>query len=135
MNDALARYDFTNFVCTDPDELQFACQENEHCWWFIQVIDARILDLYEGKPDDLAKAYKEGLIVGGIDVRRAINGISTISASIDLYDYTEKEIKNSYHSFDYSDDLDDIFLKCECLFENNMFELIENEQIELIRLP
>jgi hypothetical protein len=40
-NDMLQRgiFDLSAYVCTDPDCLQFAKEESEHCWHYIQRVD------------------------------------------------------------------------------------------------
>ena len=60
-------YDFKSLICTDPDCLQFAKKEDDHRWWFIQIIDRDILDEYEGREEEFAQAYENGAIVNGID--------------------------------------------------------------------
>ena len=94
-------YDFKSLICTDPDCLQFAKKENEHSWWYIQIIDRKILDEYEGHEEDFAKAYENGAIVNSIDIRHAVNTYSTVSASIDLDDYKESVIERCINTFGY----------------------------------
>ena len=140
-------YDFKSLICTDPDCLQFAKKENEHSWWYIQIIDRNILDEYEGNEENFATAYENGAIVNGIDIRHAVNTYSKVSASIDLDDYKESEIERCINTFGYTIgrdcnfiDLnreefkeDKVMLCCESLFEDMLSELLTNEQINLLR--
>ena len=139
-------YDFKSLICTDPDCLQFAKKENEHSWWYIQIIDHNILDEYEGHEEDFITAYENGAIVNGIDIRHAVNTYSKVSASIDLDDYKESEIERCINTFGYTIgrgrnfiDLnreefkeDKVMLCCESLFEDMLPELLTNEQIKLL---
>ena len=140
-------YDFKSLICTDPDCLQFAKKENDHSWWFIQIIDRNILDEYEGHEEDFATAYENGAIVNGIDIRYSVNTYSKVSASIDLDDYKESEIERCINAFGYtirercsfidlnSEEFkeDKVMLCCESLFEDMLPELLTNEQINLLR--
>lgn len=140
-------YDFKSLICTDPDCLQFAKKENEHSWWYIQIIDRKILDEYEGHEEDFATAYENGAIVNGIDIRHAVNTYSIVSALIDLDDYKESDIEQCINTFGYTirercnfidlnrEELkeDKVMLCCESLFENMLPELLANEQINLLR--
>ena len=140
-------YDFKSLICTDSDCLQFAKKENDHSWWYIQIIDRNILDEYEGHEEDFATAYENGAIVNGIDIRHAVNTYSKVSASIDLDDYKESEIERCINAFGYTIrercsfiDLnreefkeDKVMLCCESLFEDMLPELLTNEQINLLR--
>ena len=139
-------YDFKSLICTDPDSLQFAKKENDHSWWYIQIIDHNILDEYEGHEEDFITAYENGAIVNGIDIRHAVNTYSKVSASIDLDDYKESEIERCINTFGYTIgrsrnfiDLnreefkeDKVMLCCESLFEDMLPELLTNEQIKLL---
>lgn len=140
-------YNFKSLICTDPDCLQFAKKENDHSWWYIQIINRIILDEYEGHEEDFATAYENGAIVNGIDIRHAVNTYSKVSASIDLDDYKESDIEQCINTFGYTIkercnfiDLnreefkeDKVMLCCESLFENMLPELLTNEQINLLR--
>ncbi len=140
-------YDFKSLICTDPDCLQFAKKENDHSWWYIQIIDRNILDEYEGHKENFAAAYENGAIVNGIDIRHAVNTYSKVSASIDLNDYKESDIEQCINTFGYTIrggrgliDLNSeefkankVMLCCESLFENMLPELLTNKQINLLR--
>ena len=140
-------YDFKSLICTDPDCLQFAKKENEHSWWYIQIIDRNILDEYEGHEVDFATAYENGAIVNGIDIRHAVNTYSKVSASIDLDDYNESDIERCINRFGYTvrgdcnftnlnrEEFkeDKVMLCCESLFEEMLPEMLTNDQIKLIR--
>ena len=140
-------YDFKSLICTDPDCLQFAKKENDHSWWYIQIIDRNILDKYKGYKEVFATAYENGAIVNGINIRHAVNTYSKVSASIDLDDYKESDIEQCINTIGYTIrgdsnfiDLnreefkdDKVMLCCESLFEEMLSEILTNEQIKLFR--
>ena len=102
MNIENTHTDLSSYICTDPDCLQFGKKENEHCWHYIQVIDDAILGSFEGDSIAFVTAYEKQSVMNGIDVRKAINSDSIVSASIDLKDYSEYEIESYIHRFGYT---------------------------------
>lgn len=147
MNDRTMLHDFASYQCTDPDCLQFCKKEGQRIWWYYQVIDDEILEKYEGDEKRFIRAYINNEHINGRSIRQAVDGISAVAATIDLDEYKDDDIERCLHHFGYSmqgdcrfvdikeeceDDWDQ--LCCEFLFEEMIPELLENEQIPLLRI-
>lgn len=147
MNTDRFLYDFSSYICTDPDCLQFGKKETESCWHYLQVIDDAILSSFDGDSAAFVAAYENNSIINDKDIRKTVNGDSIVDASIDLNDYTEKEIESYIHGFGYSLRNNSHFVNikeeygddwkqlcCEYIFEQLIPELLTNEQIQLLSL-
>lgn len=141
------RHDFASYICTDPDYLQFCKKEEQRKWWYFQIIDKDILDRYEGEEELFISAYNRDEYINGRSIRKVVDGISCISATIDLDECSDDEIERCLHHLGYSitGDCRSVNIKeecgddweqlcCEFLFEEMIPELLENEQIALLRL-
>ena len=146
MKDETMRYDFASYICTDPDCLQFCKKERQRVWWYLQVIDDEILEQYDGEEGRFITAYINNDYINGRSLRHAIDGISVVEATIDLDDYKDDNIEQCLHHFGYSmtgncrfvdikEECEDDWeqLCCEFLFEEMIPELLENEQVALLR--
>lgn len=146
MSDRTMLHNFSSYICTDPDCLQFCKKEGQRIWWYFQVIDDEILSHYDGDEECFIRAYNNNDYINGRSIRQSIDGISIVSATIDLDDYTDDDIEQCLHHFGYSmtgdcrfEDIRENYgdnweqLCCEYLFEEMLPELLENEQIPLLR--
>lgn len=147
MKDETMFYNFLSYECTDSDCLQFCKKGGQRVWWYFQIIDDELLERYEGDEERFISAYNNNEHIDSRSIRQAVNGISAVAATIDLDDFKDDDIERCLHHFGYSMQGDCRFLDikkdcrdnweqlcCEFLFEEMIPELLENEQIELLRL-
>lgn len=99
-------FDLSSYVCTDSDCLQFAKEENEHCWHYIQRVDNEPFHEVVSASVDL-NDYKEK------QIERCINSFGyTIIGDSRFIDIKKEERYNWQQ------------LCCECLFEEMIPELL-----------
>ena len=100
-----SNFDLSSYVCTDPECLQFAKEENEHCWHYIQRVDDCPFHEVISASVDL-NHYKE------IEIEQCINAFGyTIIGDSRFIDIKKEES-------DWRQ------LCCECLFEEMIPELL-----------
>lgn len=146
MKDETLLYDFSSYECTDSDCLQFCKKEGQRIWWYFQIIDDELIEKYDGDKEGFISAYNSNEHINGRSIRQAVNSISAVAATIDLDDCIDDDIERCLHHFGYSmtgdcrfvdikEEFEDDWeqLCCEFLFEEMIPELLENEQIALLR--
>lgn len=98
--------DLSAYVCTDPDCLQFAKEENEHCWHYIQRVDDGPFHKVVSASVDL-NHYKE------IEIEQCINAFGYTIIDDKRFIDIKKEKGYAWQQ-----------LCCECLFEEMIPELL-----------
>jgi len=121
-------FNFDVMKCINPDNLLFAEQISDDAWEFSQITNLKILDEFEGNPDELITAYKSKLEVNGIDVFNELNKtFSTVSFVVDLTienlstvdGYKAKLLKNYPKNWKY--------MACEDIFiQDSVNSIAEN---------
>lgn len=103
--------------CVDLDNLRFAVRESEDFWTFCQITSLPLLNLYDGKPEELINAYRQNAKANNILVADELNkSHSIISYTIDLsLDY--EEVRHRYRNkFSKEYPHDWRFISCEDIF-------------------
>jgi len=122
------RYNFHNMTCTDPDTLQFAQEQSEECWYYVQVRDDDVLERFCGHASEFIEAYEQNAEFAQlIDCHTGM-----YAGDVDLADYTDEEIEDHIKPYGYTlkegdkDSVKKMYgnswkqICCECIFEQLM---------------